>query len=286
MMQKQGRELGMTQITDRNNVIRDIKGFMFDLDGVLWLGDHPIPGVANTLKQLRREGKQLMFVSNTSSRSKAKCLSIFKHMGLDVDSSEVFIASECAAKYVASQMPGAVTYVLGSEGLLEEALAAGLDARNASTRNPEKAHYLIAGKDNDLSFSRLTCALRVLQSGARFVAVNCDPTVPSQDGLEPGAGAIVAAITAMVNRDPDVIVGKPGTLLLEMALEQSGLDAAECAIVGDTLETDILAGNRLGLSTILVLSGNSKGLDMSAPDAYPIEFRPDIVMNSVEDLVY
>jgi len=276
----------MQFVHEAMDIVRTSKGILFDLDGVLWLGNHPIPGVAAVLQRLRDEGKKVMFVSNTSSRSKAKCLWVFEQMGVDVDPSEVFIASECAARYVAAESPGALTYVLGSAGLLDEARLAGLDAREPSDRHPERADYLIVGKDNDLNFIRLTCALRVLKMGARFVAVNCDPTVPVADGLEPGAGAIAAAISFMTGREPDVVVGKPGTLLLEMALSGSGLTPPECVIIGDTPEADIAAGNALGMRTVLVLSGNSQGAEVGHAPSYPASMRPDAVIGSVVELAW
>ncbi|OPZ64535.1 MAG: putative hydrolase YutF [Firmicutes bacterium ADurb.Bin506] len=265
-------------------LIDEVKGILFDLDGVLWLGDQAIPGVAGVLHRLRARGKKLMFVSNTSSRSKAKCLQVFERMGVDVDPDEVFIASECAARYIAARKPGAVTYVLGSPGLFDEAVLAGLDARTTSTKHPEQAEYVMVGKDNDLTFTRLTCALRALKAGAKFVAVNCDPTVPVADGLEPGAGALAAAMTFMTGREPDVVVGKPGTLLLEMALERCGLTPAECAMVGDTPESDVAAGNALGMHTILVLTGNSDGRTADDDLNIPAVMRPELTLQSVLDL--
>lgn len=266
------------------DLVDNSRGILFDLDGVLWLGNQPIPGVAGVLQSLRDAGKKLMFVSNTSSRSRARCLDVFGRMGVDVDPSEVFVASECAARFVAERCPGARTYVLGASGLLDEAILAGLDAREASERQPGQADYLIVGKDNDLTFTRLTCAFRVLRSGAQFVAVNCDPTVPVGDGLEPGAGAITAAISAMIGREPDVVVGKPGTLLLETALAKSGLSVSECVIIGDTPEADIAAGNALGMKTILVLSGNSEGMEADAARGFPAHLQPDATISSVLDL--
>ena len=265
--------------------VDEVKGFLFDLDGVLWLGDQPIPGVAEVLRRLRAADKKLMFVSNTSSRSKAKCLEVFERMGMAVQPDEVFVASECAARYIAAKRPGAVTYVLGSPGLFDEAVRAGLDARDPSTRQPDRADFVLVGKDNDLTFTRLTCALRALKAGAEFVAVNCDPTVPVADGLEPGAGAVAAASSVMVGRDPDVVVGKPGTLLLEMALKSSGLSASECAIVGDTPESDIAAGNALGMRTVLVLTGNSDGNSPDGSCEFPDALKPDHIIESVLDLM-
>lgn len=263
----------------------DVQGYLFDLDGVLWLADQAIPGVKETLDELRRRGKRVMFVSNTSSRSRQQCLLQFQEMGLDIAGDELFIAGEATAQYLAEQKPGARAYVIGSGGLLDELRRAGIDARPADTRTPEAADFVVVGKDSDLTFTKLTCALRALRAGAQLVAVNCDMTVPAADGLEPGAGAIVAAVSAMIGRDPDITVGKPSTFLLERAIAHAGLTPNQCAMVGDTLEADIAAGNRLGMKTILVLTGNTTERDLADADQLPPEWRPDVVLESVNDLV-
>lgn len=259
-----------------------LKGFLFDLDGVLWQGARLIPGVKETLSELRRRGKHLMFISNTSSRSRQQCLDQFAEFGLHVESDEIFLASEATAQYIAAQRPGARTYVVGNQGLMDELLRAGLDALPADTRNPEGAEFVVVGKDNGLDFTKLTCALRALRAGAKLVAVNNDMTVPADDGLEPGAGAIAAAITAMTGHEPDTI-GKPGPMLLQQALTSVGLTPPECVMIGDTLEADIAAGNRLGMKTILVFTGNTNQEDLTAD--LPEEWKPDFVLDTVSDLL-
>jgi 4-nitrophenyl phosphatase len=150
--------------------------------------------------------------------------------------------------------------------------------------DPEAVDFVVVGKDRYLTYAKLTAALRAINHGAKFVAVNCDPTVPGQGGLEPGAGAIVAAISSMVGRGPDINMGKPATLLLELAAEHRGLKPAECAMVGDSITIDIVAGNRLGMTTILVLSGNASEGDLRSPETLG-EGRPDLVLPSVRDLL-
>lgn len=260
------------------------KGYLFDLDGVIWRGDRVIPGVKETLAELRRRGKHLLFISNTSSRSRQQCLDQFRQMEIDVNSEEIFIASEATAQYIAQEKPGAVVYVIGSTMLLGEMAKAGLDARPADTRTPGAADYVVVGKDNNLDFTKLTCALRALRSGAKFVAVNMDMTVPARDGLEPGAGAIAAAISAMVGRQPDASVGKPSTLLLRQALDAFGLDPSECVMIGDTLEADIEAGKRLGMKTALVLTGNTEKSDLANSADLPEIHVPDVVLDTLSDL--
>lgn len=263
----------------------DFKGYLFDLDGVLWLGDKRIPGVKETLDELRRSGKKLMFVSNTSSRSRQQCMDQFAAMDLDIASEELFLAGEATARYILEQNKAAKVYVIGSDGLLGELLRSGIDARPADVRTPEAADFVVVGKDVGLTFDKLTCAFRALQAGAKLIAVNNDVTVPARDGLEPGAGAIVAAIVSMTGREPDVVAGKPSTFLLERALAYAGLQADECVMIGDTLEADIAAGNRLGMETILVLTGNATMQDVFETGKLSPEHRPGIVLDSVRDIV-
>ena len=268
-----------------NGAPRVPQGYLFDLDGVLWRGDQLIPGVRETLAELRRRGKRLLFVSNTSSRSRRQCLDQFGRMGLDVASEELFIASEATARYIAARRPGATVYVIGSRQLLEELRQAGLNALPADTRTPGPADYVVVGKDNHVDYTKLTCALRAVRAGAQLVAVNMDMTVPANDGLEPGAGAIAAAVAAMVGRPPDVMVGKPSPLLLQQALDAFGLHPSQCVMVGDTLEADIAAGKRLGMKTALVLTGNTAPSDLENGAALPPALVPDVVLESLTELL-
>lgn len=260
-------------------------GYLFDLDGVLWRGDQLIPGVRETLAELRRRGKRVLFISNTSSRSRQQCLEQFREMGLEVASEELFIASEATARYIAARRPGATVYVIGGKQLLEEMCKAGLTALPAETRLPEPADYVVVGKDSHLNYTKLTCALRALRAGAQLVAVNMDMTVPASDGLEPGAGAIVTAIAAMVGRQPDVMIGKPSPFLLQQALDAFGLQPSECVMVGDTPEADVAAGKLLGVRTALVLTGNTARSDLENGEALPPAHMPDMVLDSLTDLL-
>lgn len=262
---------------------RKINGYLFDLDGVLWLGKNLIPGVKETLDTLRSQGKKLMFVSNTSSRSRQRCLDQFAHKGITVREEEVFLASEETAKHLAQLKPHARACVLGSSGLFQELEKVEIEALPPHSASVDSFDFLVVGKDRSMTFDSMTYALRVVQAGASLVAVNCDATVPGNDGIEPGAGALVAMISAMVGRPADITIGKPGTLLLELALEQSGLSIEECVMVGDFLDADIVAGNSLGMKTVLVLTGNTTKEDLTK-DLTSLQ-RPDIVLNSVRDLL-
>lgn len=262
---------------------KPINGYLFDLDGVLWLGGNLIPGVGETLEELRNRGKKLMFVSNTSARSRQGCLEQFSQRGIKVHDEEVFLASEETAKHLARLKPRAKACVLGSSGLFEELEKAGIEAIPPNLGPVEGFDFLVVGKDRAMTFDSMTYALRVVRAGAKLVALNCDVTVPGKEGIEPGAGALVAMISAMVGREPDIAVGKPSTLLLELALAKSGLEVDECVMVGDTLDADVAAGNNLGMRTVLVLTGNTSKEDLKK-DLTPLQ-TPTIVLESVRDLV-
>lgn len=263
--------------------LHEVEGFLFDIDGVLLLGSKAIPGAKELLDGLRNAGKKVMFVSNTSSRSRQQALEQFSAAGIFVDPEELFLASEKTGEYLAREKPGAKAFVLGSKGLISELQQQGIDPLLAENPDPHIIDYVVVGKDHTVNYEKLTTALRAIASGARFVAVNCDPTVPASDGLEPGAGALVAAISAMVGREPDIAIGKPSTFLLELAMKQMGLGVEECVMVGDTIEIDIVAGNRLGMTTVLVLSGNATSKDLSSNTTLG-EGHPDLVLPSIKEL--
>lgn len=241
------------------------------------LGSQPVADAPYVLHTLKSRGSRLMFVSNTSSRSLEQVLDILAGMKLSVAPGDIFLASEETAKLLAKLRPGGRAYVIGSAGLLRALERQGLQARPAVERSPGPADFVVVGKDSELSFLKLTSALRALQGGALLVAVNEDATVPAPDGPEPGAGAIVAALCAMTGRKPDISVGKPRPFLLRLALERSGLTPEECLMVGDTPDVDVVAARSVGMPSALVTRGNY------VPTGDP-RFAPDWLLTSLSDL--
>jgi HAD superfamily hydrolase (TIGR01450 family) len=254
-------------------------GYVFDLDGVLWIGASAVPGAADTIEELRRRGMRLRFVSNTSSQSHADCLSKLGRLGFSVQAHEVHVASQVTARYLARLMPGASVCVLGSPGLVTELKDAGLRVRPVAEMRRQSVDFVVVGRDEGLHYWKLAAALRQLMAGAQLVAVNVDPTIPTAEGSAPGAGAIVASLTAMTSRAPDVMVGKPGTLLLEQATVGSGLPPGRWIMVGDSPAIDVAAGRAFGMRTVWVNSGDAvrcnDGDDCSA----------DMVVNRVSELL-
>lgn len=247
----------MTNDVAKGLKIEQFKGYLFDIDGVVCLGNTPIPGVAEVLRTLQHRKKKLMFVSNTTSRSVKRVVTMLADMGVHVDDEDILLASEETAKLLSDTKPGANIRLLGSDGLKEILVRHGLHIVPDDHQVPSEIDYVVVGKDTGLTYSRLTWALRSLIEGALFVAINEDLTVPTSDGLEPGAGAITQSIAAMTGRKPDISIGKPGPLLFEKALEHASLKPHECLMVGDTLEADIVAAQKIGIPAALVMTGNA-----------------------------
>ncbi|NLJ79947.1 MAG: HAD-IIA family hydrolase [Firmicutes bacterium] len=260
-----------------------VKGYLFDLDGVLWFGKRPIIGAKETINTLRMQGNTVLFVSNTSSRSREDNLERFRTMGIKIYDHELIVASEETAKHLAALKAKAKACVLGSRGLFNELEKANLEVQPPGSAPIDSFDFLVVGKDKTIDYTKLTFAFQVIDAGADFVAINCDTIVPGDHGLEPGAGAIVAMIAAMVERPPDIMIGKPGTFLLELALRRSGLAVEECVMVGDTLNSDIIAGNRMNMLTALVLTGNTSRTRLNGKMS--CEQRPDVVLDSITDLM-
>jgi HAD superfamily hydrolase (TIGR01450 family) len=263
----------------KHRMLRKYKGYLFDLDGVIYLGPKVIPGVIETLEELNRLGKRIYFVTNDSVASFKESLANLKARGIPVTEDQLIISTRVTAQYLSTITPRASAFVVGSKGLIEELTSFGIDAKPATDLNPPPVDYLIAGHFTELNYTYLTCALRTLIQGAKFIALNRDPTVPTNEGLVPGLGAIVGAIEGMTGHKPDLVIGKPETILLEKVLTSSGLIPQDCVMIGDTLEVDVAAGIAVGMDTVLVRSGNQ------IPEFIPKTLVPTYIIPSVASLL-
>jgi HAD superfamily hydrolase (TIGR01450 family) len=195
-------------------------------------------------------------------------------MGFPFEPEEVVSAVVAAARYVARQQPRARVHVQGSPGLRAELRMAGLRLVGA-----DRAEFLVVGHDPGLTYRKLMTSTRALLAGARFIAINRDGLIASPSGFFPGAGMAVGALEAAIGRGPEVVVGKPGPLILEEAARLVGCDPAECCFVGDNLGSDIGAAQAAGMASLFVLSG----LDSEA-DLARFSFRPTYQLDSVAAL--
>jgi 4-nitrophenyl phosphatase len=245
-------------------------GLIVDMDGVLYRGNRPLPGLRDFFAALCCRPFRL--VTNNSLVSPQDCSRKLAAMGVAVAPSAILTVSEATGRYLAAQYPaGSRCQVLGSTALRAAVAAAGLVLVSAA------AEVVVAGLDTGLSYPALAEAVRALAAGAGLVATSLDPVLLTEDGPAPGAGAVVAALRACVPTAP-VCVGKPSPAMFSQAVSQLALPAADVLVVGDSLASDIAGGRSVGARTALLLTGLSSRADVRQPD------RPDLVMDGLPEL--
>lgn len=251
--------------------LASLRGFLVDLDGVVYTGDEVIPGAPEFFELLRERGTPFLLITNNSSRRAEQFAEKLSGMGIPVRPEEILTSAQATAEFLATQAePGSSAFVIGEEGLrscLERAGFRLVDDPNADC--------VVVGLDRGLNYAKLTTAIRAVARGARFIGSNPDVSLPVEDGLIPGAGAIQAAITAATGIKP-LIVGKPEPPMVEIGLRLLGRGPAETAMIGDRLDTDIAGGQRVGMVTILVLTGISTAAEAAAQPTPPDYVLPDL----------
>lgn len=248
---------------------------IIDLDGTVYRSQTVIPGAREGIKSLREAGVNIVFVTNASTKTREECRDRLASLGIEAAVSDILTSASVTATYVAKEYPEATVMAIGEPALDEEFKRVGATL----TKDPVETDVLVVGNDSAFDFGMLTRGLRAVDSGAAFVGTNDDRQVPTDSGVKPGAGSLIAAVGYAANCDPDCICGKPNKPMIEVSLERLGTDPANCMIIGDNPETDIEMGNRAGLTTVLVLSGL---VDSSDPI---LNERPaDYVIDSLGDV--
>jgi len=249
---------------------------VIDMDGVLWRGGTPLPGLAAFFDALAARAMPRVLATNNAGRTPAQYVARLAAWGVPIAPDDVLTAALVAAGYMANTLDaGAPVYVIGQEGLREALAGAGFRLVD-DIATPAVA--VAVGFDRHLTYDKLKLAALHLQRGARFIGTNGDVTYPAEEGLLPGNGATLAALTAATGRAPE-IVGKPERPMFDAALRRLGLPAADVAMIGDRLDTDIVGAERAGLRTILV----ETGVDDAAAAARA-GVRPDLVVAGIDVL--
>lgn len=239
----------------------------------MYRGSVLIPGAKTFVERLRAAKARFLFLTNHSGVTPDDLVAKLDRLGISgLEPKHFLTAARTAALFVSRQKPGARCHVLGEPALRAELEAAGLIVTD---QNPE---YVVAGKTRDFDFASLKKAATFLASGARFIGTNPDRADPVEDGLEPAAGAILAALEAATGKKP-FIVGKPNALMMLIARQQLGAHSSETVMIGDRMDTDIVAGLEAGMTTCLVLSGVTRREDL---DQYA--FRPDRIYEHVGEI--
>jgi len=257
-------------------MLRDFKAFVFDLDGCIYRGDIPFPGAADTIAHLRKFGKKILFLTNNATRTPEQYVEKLKGMNINADVRDVLTSATATAIYLIEKYGKVRVFPVGGQGLIKELVKVGHTIVEA--REIKKADFVVACLDPEFTYEKLDLACQAVFSGARFVATNIDPTIPVEEGFKPGAGAIVAAISAATGAKSEV-VGKPFGHIIEIALDRLGTAAGKTVFVGDRLDTDIQAGKEVGGFTILVLSGSTKREAVEKVD--DLRRKPDLILPDI-----
>lgn len=248
-----------------------IQNLIIDMDGVLYRGHRPLPGAKEFLHHLEERETAYILVTNNATRTPEQYAAELKEMGIEVSPQRILTSALATADYLGNLLPqGARLYLIGEGGLYSALAAQGF------TFGERDIEAVVVGMDRQLTYEKLKAATIAIRQGAQFVGTNPDKSFPAEEAIVPGAGAILAAIEAATGVQPTVI-GKPEPILFQMALQRMGATEKETAVIGDRLETDILGGQRCGLTTILVLTGISQQQDLEASDIKPDYVFPDLI---------
>jgi HAD superfamily hydrolase (TIGR01457 family) len=247
-------------------------GYVFDLDGTVYLGPQLIPGAAEAIARLRHRGARVVFVSNKPLETRDAYAAKLRHLGVPAAADDVLNSSLVMARYLAGHHPGAAVLVLGEEPLRQEIAAAGLRLCD----DPAATQVVVASFDRELTYAKLNAAYQALVRGARFLATNPDRALPLAGGTIPDVAGVIAFLEATTGRSVEVVTGKPHPSMIQAALAQLALPPERCLMVGDRLETDVLMGQRAGMRTALVLTGVAAREDIDR-----LDIRPDFVCTSI-----
>ena len=252
--------------------LRQKKGFLCDMDGVIYHGNQLLPGVHDFVNWLQQEEKNFLFLTNSSERSPRELRQKLQRMGMDVDESHFYTSALATAKFLASQNPGCSAYVIGAPGLFNALYDAGITINDV---NPD---YVVVGETSNYNYESILKAVYLVQHGARLIGTNTDLTGPSERGIIPACRALTAPIELTTGRSA-YFVGKPNPLMMRTGLQLLGCHSHESVMVGDRMDTDIIAGVETGLTTVLVLSGCTAEADL---ESFP--YRPHYVLNGVGEI--
>ncbi|NHN40378.1 HAD-IIA family hydrolase [Halorubellus sp. JP-L1] len=241
-------------------------GVVFDVDGTILRGTTPIPGAAETVRAVRESGARVAFVTNNPTRTPASYVEKLADAGVPAAAEEVVTSGSATAAFLASEHAGDAAFVVGERGLHEQVADAGLRV----VSEPPAADGVVASIDREFTYDRLAGALRAFERGVDwFVGTDPDRTIPTDEGLVPGSGAVVESVAAVAERRPDAVLGKPHPFTRDLVFDRLGCDPADALVVGDRLDTDVAFGERAGATTVLVETGVATRADAAASDVTP-----------------
>ena len=247
-------------------------GYLIDMDGVLYRGKAIIPGAHRFIDELRRRDIPFRLLTNNSQRTRRDVAAKVARLGIEIEEEHVFTSAMATARFLAQQKPGGTAFVIGEGGLLTALHTHGYAVVD---HDPD---YVIVGEGRTFNLELVEAATRMIFGGAMLIATNNDPNCPTDQGIRPGCGAMVAMLETATGVKA-FSVGKPSPLMMRAARKELGLATDETAMIGDTMETDILGGVQLGFHTVLVLSGGTRREDLPK-----YAYRPEFIAESLAEL--
>ncbi len=253
-----------------------LRHLIIDMDGVLWRGDNPLPGLVEFFATLRRRGITFVLATNNATQTPEQYLAKLARMGVQAAREEILTSSQATAIYLTQHSAnGARVYVIGEDGIRQALRESGFKLLDLYQ---VEAEYVVVGMDRGLSWDKLATATLNIRAGAQFIGTNGDASLPTERGIIHGNGSILAALSTATGVTPTVI-GKPEPIMYQQAMARLGGSASDTWALGDRLETDILGARRAGIPSILVLSGVATREELAACD-----YQPEVVLPSIVEL--
>ena len=253
--------------------VQEIECWLTDMDGVLVHEEQALPGAAELIQRWGDTSKRFLVLTNNSLFTPRDLAARLKRSGLRVPQENIWTSAMATGAFLKNQPGDKTAYVIGEAGLTFALHDAGF------VLTDDEPDFVVLGETRTFSFEAITKAIRLISNGSRFIVTNPDTTGPSKDGLLPAAGAVAAMITAATNRTP-YVVGKPNPMMFRSAMRRIDAHSETTAMIGDRMDTDVVAGMEAGLHTVLVLTGLTTVADV---EKYP--FRPNQILNGVHELI-
>ena len=253
--------------------LNQVKCFLMDMDGTIYLGNQLLPGAREWLALLDERQVAYYFLTNNSSRSRVEYAEKLQRLGLDIPEEKIFTSGEATTIYLRKAFPGARFYVVGTPPLIQEFERSGLDLAG-----PE-ADVAVLGFDTTLTYEKLWHLCDMVVAGKPYIATHPDINCPTETGFKPDIGSMIELVATSTGRRPDVIVGKPYAPIVNALADKTGFKVEEHCMIGDRLYTDIALG-QWGIATTLVLSGETKAEDLANT-----KFKPDLVVRGADEMV-
>ncbi|POR01981.1 HAD family hydrolase [Alkalispirochaeta sphaeroplastigenens] len=262
-----------TDKTSLGERLASVRGIISDMDGVIYHGNRLLPGVPDFVRWLQESGRQYLFLTNSSERSPRELQEKLRRLGLDVPVENFLTSALATAGFLRNQVPGGSVYAVGEAGLISALYDAGF------SMNDVDPDYVVIGETRSYSFEKIEKAINLVNRGARLIGTNPDLTGPVESGIAPACGALIKPVELATGKTP-YFVGKPNPLMMRQALKRIECRREESLIVGDRMDTDVIAGVEAEIETVLVLSGVTSREEVSR-----FAYQPRYVLSGVDELV-